>query len=319
VAEFALIDRLAERVPTDGPGVVLSIGDDAAVLGDLGDELLVAATDTMNAGVHFLDDVSPVALGHKSLAVNLSDLAAMGARPRWALLNLSLPHADPNWLDAFADGFGALAREHEVSLVGGDTCEGAMSIGVTVLGTVPPGQALRRDGAAIGDDIYVSGNLGDAALALRERLAGRLVAEQDARALDFPEPELALGRGLRSQASACIDLSDGLLSDLGHVARQSGLAARVELERLPTSPSLAAIAEDDRFTLQLTGGEDYGLCFCAAPEREKAIRSLAAAEGTRVTRIGQIEAGAGIRCLHPDGSEWLPAASGWEHFREPRP
>ena len=317
MAEFALIDRLAGRVPTDGPGVVLSIGDDAAVLGGLGDQQLVAATDTLNAGIHFLDDVDPFSLGHKALAVNLSDLAAMGATPRWALLSLSLPDADPDWLDAFADGFGALARVHGVSLVGGDTCQGGMSIGVTVLGTVPPGQALRRGGAAAGDQIYVSGALGDAALALRERLAGRGVAGPLARALDFPEPQLALGQGLRPLASACIDLSDGLLADLGHVARQSGLAARVWLDRLPTSPFLEAVAGDERYTLQLGGGEDYGLCFSARPERQEAIGSLAASLGARVTRIGELETGAGIRCLRADGREFLAGETGWEHFRGP--
>jgi thiamine-monophosphate kinase len=316
VAEFALIDRLAGRLPTDGPGVVLSIGDDAALLDGLGDQQLVAATDTLNTGVHFLEDVDPFALGHKALAVNLSDLAAMGASPRWALLSLSLPEPDPDWLDDFADGFGALARANGVSLVGGDTCKGAMSIGVTVLGTVPPGQALLRGGAAAGDHVYVSGTLGDAALALRERLAGRRVAEPLARSLDLPKPELALGQGLRPLASACIDLSDGLLADLGHLARQSGLAARVELDRLPTSALLEAVAEEERLTLQLTGGEDYGLCFCAAPEREEAIGSLAASVGVTVTRIGEIEAGDGVRCVSASGGEWFPAVTGWEHFRE---
>jgi thiamine-monophosphate kinase len=319
VAEFALIDRLARRVPTNGPGVVLSIGDDAALLDGFGDQQLVAATDTLNAGVHFLDDVDAFALGYKALAVNLSDMAAMGATPRWALLSLSLPDADPDWLDGFADGFGALARAHGVSLVGGDTCKGTLSIGVAVLGTVAPGQALRRDGAVLGDHVYVSGTLGDAALALQERLAGRFVAEPLARSLDFPKPELALGQGLRSLASACIDLSDGLLADLGHVARQSGLAARVALDRLPTSALLETVAEEERLTLQLTGGEDYGLCFCAAPEREEAIGSLAASLGVTVTRIGEIETGAGVRCLGADGGEWLPLLTGWEHFRESRP
>lgn len=317
MAEFALIDRLAGRVPTDGPGVVLSIGDDAALLDGLGDQQLVAATDTLNAGVHFLDDASPEALGHKALAVNLSDLAAMGAMPRWALLTLSLETPDPDWLNAFADGFGALARKHGVSLVGGDTCAGRTSIGVTVLGTVPPGQALRRDGAREGDRVFVSGTLGDAALALRERLAGRRVIEPLARALDLPAPQLALGEGLRSLASACIDLSDGLLADLGHVVRQSGLAAKLELERLPTSPALQAIAGDERFRLQLTGGEDYGLCFCAGPERQGAILSLAASLGVTVTLIGELEAGAGVRCQRGDGSEFFSGAPGWEHFREP--
>lgn len=319
MAEFALIDRLARRVPTDGPGVVLSIGDDAALLDDLGGEHLVAATDTLNIGVHFLDGACPRSLGHKSLAVNLSDLAAMGARPRWALLNLSLPEADTGWLDAFADGFGALARAHGVCLVGGDTCRGSMSIGVTVLGTVPPGQALRRDGARAGDCIFVSGTLGDAALALRERLAGRAVSEALARSLDFPDPELALGAGLRSLASACIDLSDGLLADLGHVAGQSGLGARVELARLPASPSLLAIPDHERFGLQVAGGEDYGLCFCAGPERQEEIRSLAASLGVAVTMIGTLQAGEGVRCLRPDGSERSYGPAGWEHFGESFP
>lgn len=319
MAEFALIDRLAGRVPTEGPGVILSVGDDAALLDGLGGEQLVAATDTLNVGVHFLADVDPAALGHKALAVNLSDLAAMGATPRWALLNLSLPQADPAWLDAFADGFGALARAHGVALVGGDTCQGSLSLGVTVLGAVPPGEALRRDGAGVGDRIYVSGTLGDAALALRDRLAGRAVEEPLARALDYPEPQLALGVALRGTATAAIDLSDGLLADLGHVARQSKVGARVDLERLPASPSLRSLAEDDRYILQLTGGEDYGLCFCAPPEREGALEALAATLGVTLTRIGEIEAGAGVRCLAADGSPFLPGSGAWEHFRDAAP
>jgi thiamine-monophosphate kinase len=319
VLEFALIDRLAGRVPTEGPGVVLSLGDDAALLAGLEDDQLVAATDTLNVGIHFLAGTDPVSLGHKALAVNLSDLAAMGATPRWALLNLSLPDADPDWLDAFADGFGALARAHGVTLVGGDTCRGSLSLGVTVLGAVPPGQALRRDGAGVGDRIYVSGTLGDAALALRERLAGRAVDQALARALDFPEPQLALGKGLRTLASAAIDLSDGLLADLGHVARQSRVAARVDLERLPTSEGLQSEAEDDRFTLQLTGGEDYGLCFCAPPEQEGVIEALAASLGVPLTGIGEIESGTGVRCVAGDGSRFLPGEAGWEHFRDAAP
>lgn len=316
MSEFALIDRLAGRVPTSGPGVALSIGDDAAVLAGIDDQQLVACTDTLNVGTHFTDDARPGALGHKALAVNLSDVAAMGASPRWALLNLSLPDADAGWLDAFADGFGALARAHGVSLVGGDTCRGALSISVTVLGVVPPGSALRRDRAHAGDRVFVSGTLGDAALGLRERLAGRPVDATLARALDQPEPQVPLGEGLRLLASACIDLSDGLLADLGHLVRQSGLAARVDLHRLPASSFLQALPEPERFDLQLAGGEDYGLCFTAAPARQGEIESLAASLGVPVARIGELEPGSGIRCLHRDGRGFQPGKVGWEHFRE---
>jgi thiamine-monophosphate kinase len=316
VAEFALIDRLARHVPTSGPGVRLSLGDDAALLDPPAGQELVACTDTMNVGVHFLDDSDPRSLGHKVLAVNLSDLAAMGARPCWALLNLSLPRADEAWLDAFAQGFGDLARQFQVCLVGGDTCSGAFSLGVTLLGTVPPGQALRRDGARVGDRVFVSGTLGDAALALRKRLAGGKVDARLGEALDRPRPQVALGAGLRPLATACIDLSDGLLADLGHVVCASGVGARLSLDRLPASSALRCLPEHERRSLQLGGGEDYGLCFTAAPEREGEIQALAASLNVTVTRIGSIEAGDAIRCFLEDGSEFHPGDAGWEHFSQ---
>jgi thiamine-monophosphate kinase len=314
VAEFALIDRLARAIPVRGAGVQRSIGDDAAVLlPDAGRELLVA-TDTLNEGVHFLPGADPASLGYKALAVNLSDLAAMGARARWALLALSMPAADERWIDGFAAGFAELARRCGVSLVGGDTCSGSLSVTVTVLGDVPAGQSLCRDGAAAGDLVYVSGSLGDAALALRRRLAGQPCPVELERALDRPEPQLALGRRLRGLATACIDLSDGLLADLGHLARASGLGAAIELGRLPASPPLASLPPEDRWTLQLSGGEDYGLCFTLPESACGALDEIARDLGIRLTRAGRLQAGDGVACLTPDQDEWVPASPGWEHF-----
>lgn len=316
MAEFALIDRLARHVPTSGRGVLLSLGDDAALLTPPPDQELVVCTDTMNAGVHFLEDADPRSLGHKVLAVNLSDLAAMGARPRWALLNLSLPSADEAWLDAFAQGFGDLARRWNVTLVGGDTCGGAFSLGVTLLGSVPRGEALRRDGASVGDQVFVSGTLGDAARVLEARRSGQSMEGALGRALDQPEPQLALGERLRALATACIDLSDGLLADLGHVVRASGVGARLSIDDLPASSALRSLPEDQRRSFQLGGGEDYGLCFTVAPGRESEVKALSESLGTVLTRVGSIEAGSGIRCFLADGSEFQPRLSGWEHFRE---
>lgn len=320
VAEFALIDRLARAVPVQGEGVVRSIGDDAAVLSPAEGRELVVATDTLNEGVHFLPGADPEALGHKALAVNLSDLAAMGARARWALLSLSLPAADGAWIDSFARGFAGLAGRFNVALVGGDTCSGPLSVSVTILGDVPCGQAIGRDGSAAGDLVFVSGPLGDAALALRRRLAKQPCDAELDRALDRPEPHLELGRRLRGLATSCIDLSDGLLSDLGHMARASGLGAELHLDLLPASPAVSALSREDRWTLQLTGGDDYGLCFSVPESALHKIGELGRDLGLVVSQVGRMTIGDRVRCLDPEQVEWTPATSAWEHFsREPEP
>jgi len=315
MAEFDLIARIQARAATRGD-VVLGIGDDAALLRVPADRLLVVATDTLNAGIHFPEDTLPDAVGWKALAVNLSDLAAMGATPAWCTLSLSLPEGDALWVERFLDGFLALAVEHDVALVGGDTTRGPLSVCVTVHGFVEDGRAIRRSGAQAGDDLWISGTLGDAAAALSQWRAGG-AAEPSLRArLDRPTPRLALGAALAGLATACIDVSDGLLADLGHLCVASGVGAEVHLDVLPASPALAALFTDEtRHVLQAGGGDDYELCFTAAPEHDEAVEAAAGVAGTPVTRIGRIVQGDAVRALLADGSAWTPPQHGYEHFR----
>ena len=311
--EFDLIARIRARAGTRGD-VVLGIGDDAALLQVPADRQLVVSMDTLNAGVHFPDDTPPAAIGWKALAVNLSDLAAMGAQPAWCTLSLSLPQADAAWIDAFLDGFLALAERYDVALVGGDTTRGALSIGVTVHGLVEPGRALRRDGARVGDDVWVTGTPGDAAAALAAKLAGAALDRGLRERLDRPTPRVEAGRALPNVANACIDVSDGLLADLGHVCAASGVGAEVELERLPASPALARFPAATRWPWQAGGGDDYELCFSASPERRDAVLQALRDAATPATRIGRIVAGDAVRALDPAGAEWQPLRSGYAHF-----
>jgi len=311
--EFDLIARIRARAGTRGD-VVLGIGDDAALLQVPVDRQLAVSMDTLNAGVHFPDDTPPAAIGWKALAVNLSDLAAMGAQPAWCTLSLSLPQADAAWIDAFLDGFLALAERYEVALVGGDTTRGALSIGVTVHGLVEPGRALRRDGARDGDDVWVTGTPGDAAAALAAKLAGAALDRGLRERLDRPTPRVEAGRGLLGIANACIDVSDGLLADLGHVCTASGVGAEIELERLPASPALARFPVATRWPWQAGGGDDYELCFSAPPERRDAVRQALQDAATPATRIGRIVAGEVVRALDPAGAEWRSPRGGYAHF-----
>ena len=312
--EFELIARIQARAATRDD-VVLGIGDDAALLRVPPGHWLAVATDTLNADVHFPAGTAAADIGWKALAVNLSDLAAMGARPAWATLSLSLPHADGDWLEDFLDGFLALAERHGVVLVGGDTTRGPLSICVTAHGLVAVDQALRRDGARAGDDIWVSGTLGDAAAALAQWRAGG-AAEPALRArLDRPTPRVELGLALPGIAHAAIDLSDGLLADLGHVCVASRVGAEIELQALPASPALAARFDaSSRAGLQACGGDDYELCFTAPASRREAIATLARTQALALARIGRVVDGEGVRALRADGSPWQPARAGYAHF-----
>ncbi|MGH8082510.1 MAG: thiamine-phosphate kinase [Lysobacter sp.] len=342
-AEFDLIARIRVRAATR-EDVVLGIGDDAALLQTPPGRQLVVATDTLNRGVHFSDDASPVDIGWKALAVNLSDLAAMGAEPAWCTLSLSLPADDDGdarsaFVDGFLDGFEALAAQHHVALVGGDTTRGPLSVCVTVIGFIEPGWALRRDAARIDDEIWVTGTLGDAAAALA--LAGIAPYDEhpvlrnagDAHTdaarlferLHRPTPRVAVGRALRGLVRAGIDISDGLLADLAHVCRASSVGACIDADALPASPALAAAcAGDSRRNLQLSGGDDYELCFTAPPRQHAAIAqalNVGDLKGTGATAcvIGRIEAlpsGAAhpVRVQLADGSPWTPGRNGYQHF-----
>ena len=312
--EFDLIDRIRRRVHAR-EDVVLGIGDDAALLRVPAGKLLVVAADTLNAGVHFPEDTAPADVGWKSLAVNLSDLAAMGAEPAWCTLSLSLPGGDTRWVDGFVDGFLELAHAHRVALIGGDTTRGPLSISVTVHGFIAPARALRRDAARVDDDIWVSGTPGDAAGALAQWRDGTTRDAFLRSRLDRPVPRLALGAGLADLANACIDVSDGLLADLAHICDASNVGARVETDRLPVSAALrAAFDPAARRAFQATGGDDYELCFTASSDLREDIERVGRETGTPVARVGRIVEGEGVHALLADGSRWRPVRAGFDHF-----
>lgn len=315
MSEFDLIGRYFAALGPERPDVVLGVGDDCALLEIPPGQTLAVSIDTLSAGVHFFADCDPEHIGHKSLAVGLSDLAAMGAEPAWATLALTLPAADEGWIRAFAMGFGKLASAHGMRLVGGDTTRGPLSVAVQVHGLVPTGAAIRRSGARPGDAIFVSGTLGDAGLALRRMLAGEPVAPELRRRLECPEPRVELGRRLRGVVSAMIDLSDGLAGDLGHVLTASAVGAELELERLPLTPQVAeVVAATEDWSLPLASGDDYELGFCIPPEHIPTVERLAEALGLPLTRVGWIRAGAGLDVRRIAGDRLTLPVRGYDHF-----
>lgn len=324
MAEFDLIALIAERAAMSRNDVVVGIGDDAAVLAVPSGQQLVVSTDTLIDGVHFLAGTEPASIGWKALAVNLSDLAAMGASPAWVSLALTLPEADEDFVVAFIDGFVALAAQHRVALIGGDITRGTLSITLTVQGFVPEAQALLRDGARAGDGVFVTGTLGDAAAGLRLVSARQSLDSSDAQIqqraqlierLDRPTPRIAAGQILRGLASACIDVSDGLMADLGHVAARSGVAIEIDADNLPASSALFdQVRGDERIALQLGGGDDYELAFTVPPQHIDAVTRDLAKLGCGVTRIGRVVDGSGVRALAADGSEIVLQGGGWNHF-----
>ena len=320
LGEFELIDRFFKR-PVQR--AALGVGDDCALLQPTPGMQLAVSTDLLVEGRHFLSTVAPDRLGHKALAVNLSDLAACGAEPLAFTLALSLPRADASFLAPFASGLLALAEQHEIELVGGDTTAGPLMIGITVFGEVPEGLALLRSGAAPGDELWVSGCLGDARLAL-EVFRGHAELPGDAfsavrEAMERPQPRVALGQALRGVASAAIDLSDGLLGDLGHIRRRSGVGATVWLDALPRSAALAAQPQALQRECLLAGGDDYELLFTAPAGAADAVRAAGLASGTPVTRIGRIEpAAVGMKVFaeaHGRDPLDLSAFAGFDHFK----
>jgi len=316
--EFALIDRHFTRA-TRRADVMLGVGDDGALLQPPAGSWLVLTTDTMVCGTHFLPTDDPEALGHKLVAVNLSDLAAMGADPAWLTLALTLPEIDHDWLAAFSTGLFGLADAVGAELVGGDVTRGPLTLTLQAAGTVPAGMALRRDGARPGDGVYVSGTLGDAALALALRLASATVPAPLAARLDRPSARLALGRALRGQASAAIDVSDGLLADLDHLCVRSGVGAEIDLPRLPRSEAFLAAARGELDgDKPLNGGDDYELCFTLPAGQADAVSALIQAGGCPITHIGQISAAPGVRCRDAAGRLVAPARTGFDHFTAER-
>ena len=285
---------------------------------------LAVSTDMLVEGRHFFADVNPQLLGHKALAVNLSDLAASGARPLAFTLALSLPRADTQWCQAFADGLFALADQHQCELVGGDTTQGPLNICVTVFGEVPAGQALLRSGAQVDDDIWVSGTLGDARIALdallRQHALPPAVLAQARQRLEQPTPRIALGMALRGVATSCLDISDGLLGDLNHILQASHVGARIDanitrsLLQARRHPLMAALAVSRIDACTLAGGDDYELCFTAPSHAQSAVRAAAAQAGVAVTCIGRIEAERGVRVMAPGGQQLPLRFAGFDHF-----
>lgn len=314
--ETGLIRRYFAELTPRRDDVVLGIGDDAAVLRvPVGHELVVS-TDGLVAGVHFFPDADPADVGYKSLAVNLSDMAAMGAEPRWATLVLTMPNADEAWIEQFAGGFRDIAAQFCVTLVGGDLGAGPLAATVQIAGVVPAGTALRRDSAQAGDGVYVTGEFGGAALALSLLKKGTPRIPADClRRLHRPAPRVAAGLKLRGLARAAIDVSDGLFLDLTRVAQASGVGAEIELGRVPLAAPIGAVADvDERFALGLGSGDDYELCFTAPADAEARVTAAMAEVGVSVTRIGSITGDERLRWLLGDGSEYRPRRAGYEHF-----
>ena len=316
IGEFDLIAKFFTRSVTRA---ALGVGDDCALFATSPGMQLAVSSDMLVEGRHFLPTVLPQRLGHKALAVNLSDLAACGAKPMAFTLALALPRVDEVFLDGFARGLLALADAHGCELVGGDTTQGPLNICITVFGEVPTGQALLRSGARAGDDLYVSGTLGDARLALevfRGKLALDGAAFEAARfAMEQPQPRVALGLALRDVASSAIDVSDGLLGDLAHVLRRSGVGAEVQVDALPMSDVLRALPEAMRRECTLSGGDDYELVFTAAPQHATGVAVAALAAQVSVSRIGRIVAAPGLRLTDAAGRPVANTFGSFDHFK----
>jgi len=315
--EFELVARYFTR---PAPSAALGVGDDCALVKPPAGLMLAVTTDALVEGTHFLPGADPRRLGHKALAVNLSDLAAMGADPRWFLLAIALPEADERWLAPFSAGLFALADAHGVELIGGDTTRGPRMLAITAIGTLPAGYALRRDAAAAGDEVWLSGATGEAALGLAH-LRGELelpaaVAAACVARLETPQPRVALGKRLRGIAAAAIDVSDGLLADLGHVAEQSRLAAELDYEAIPRAGAFAACGDAALAdACVLAGGDDYELVFTAPPDRAGEVEAAGRAAGVAVTRIGRMVAGAPeVRVRDRTGRRIEVSRRGFDHF-----
>lgn len=311
--EFALIKKYCSR---DYPDVTLGVGDDAAIVDIALDHQLVVSTDAFIEGRHFFANTDPHAIGYKSLAVNLSDMAAMGAQPKWATVCLTLPKAESAWLDRFYQGFFIVAEQYNVRIIGGDTNQGPLNIAIQILGEVPTGLAITRRGARVGEDVWVSGELGLAAMAVAERYGKMHLSGEDSSAcaqrLDYPTARVALGLALRGIASAMLDISDGLLADVGHIAEVSRVGIEIQAASLINSLSQVYA---ERLEKQLTGGDDYELCFTAPIQHRPKIFDIGHELGLSVHRIGHTSAASGkVHCVLPDGKHWQPNTLGFQHF-----
>lgn len=315
LSEFGLIRRYFTQ---PAKRAILGVGDDCALLGPRPGHELAISTDMLVAGRHFFADAEPRALGHKALAVNLSDLAAMGAEPRAFTLAVALPEANPAWLKPFSEGLLALADVFHCELIGGDTTRGPLTLSLTVFGDVPAAAALRRDAARVGDDVWLSGTVGDARLALGAlrsewTLTPEALAQVQPR-MDMPTPRIALGLALRNIARAALDVSDGLLGDLGHILTQSRVGATITVNHVPRSATLAAQSPALQLQCTLAGGDDYELCFTAPAEARDAVLAAGQRAGVAVTRIGRIDADAGLRLIDAQGAPVVFTHGSFDHF-----
>ncbi|WP_111979659.1 thiamine-phosphate kinase [Algibacillus agarilyticus] len=321
--EFQLIKTYFYRYVSaeSAADIIIDKGDDCALLAPVKHALAIT-TDTLVEGVHFLPTISPHALGHRVLATNLSDLAAMGAMPKWFNLAITLPALNENWLAEFSEGMWQLATQHNIALIGGDTTKGPLSITISAMGDVEPSKALKRNAAQLDDDIYVSGTIGDAAAGLQVLLAEQVKYTDSEQYLitrfDYPTPRVELGLALLNVAHAALDISDGLLADLGHICQESGLNAQIHIESLPLSVALRTSVDPQKAVqYALSGGDDYELCFTAPQSKRADIQKIAQNLGLTLSRIGSFtatnEQSPTIECLH-EGQPYLAKADGFKHF-----
>lgn len=319
LSEFEIIKQFFARQTIDTGLVAVGIGDDAAVINTFANEQLLISVDTLNSGVHFPQRTSAFDIGYKALAVNLSDIAAMGGEPKWFTLALSLPEANHDWLEAFTEGLFKLAMEYRLCLVGGDTTRGPLSVTIQIAGTVPTGLSLQRRGACVDDNIYVTGSLGDAAAALQichsALSADVKTGERLLQRLNQPVPRIAIGMALREIATACIDVSDGLAADLGHILEASGVGAELELANLPRSSAMDELRCKQSLVRdwQLYGGDDYELCFTAPATQHERIMTISQEQHCPITCIGKIMSESGL--VYREGAQRLPVViRGYDHF-----
>ncbi len=315
-SEFDLIHRYFTR-PTKQ--TILGVGDDAALVKLSPGMELAISTDMLVAGTHFFTDADPYRLGWKTLAVNLSDMAAMGALAKWATLAIAMPNADENWIAEFAQGFFACADAYQIDLIGGDTSRGPLTLSVTIMGEVPSGQALRRDGAKVGDGVWVSGTLGNAAMALAALQGTYQLSSAELEAylpaLHTPEPRVELGLELRGLATSAIDISDGLLADLGHILQRSNVGVEIQLKDIPCSKVVGNhLASEQVQKMVLAGGDDYELCFTAPQSAHAAIVMVGEKLNLQVTRIGQITDSHGLQVIGLNNEIMPIEKTGYDHF-----
>ncbi len=317
MAEFSLIDRFCKNIGAAHPETKLSVGDDAAIVAIPEGMELAISVDTMVAGVHFYPDVAAANVAHKLLAVNLSDMAAMGAEPKWATMTLTAPSVDQAWLTDFSTSLDALAKQYGVQLIGGDTTQGQLNLSIQIMGLLPKNKALSRSGAKFGDDVYLSNNVGDAALALQLIKAQRNVNDRLLCALERPTAQVELGLELLNIAHSCIDISDGVIADCTHIAGQSNVSIEIDIEKTPLSNDyLAYMTQGGSVDLALTGGDDYQLAFTAANHHRDVIHSISNKLDVKLTRVGRVvKKSAESVSLLKDGKPYqIKSNAGYQHF-----